>query len=61
MKRAYCSVTYLWSFEPHDLDLPEDCTEEELEAAAEAHMEKITEVISELADIFPNDVEVSVA
>ena len=61
MKRAYCSVTYLWSFEPHDLGLPEDCTEEELETAAEARMEKITEVISELADIFPNDVEVSVA
>lgn len=61
MKRAYCSVTYLWSFEPHDLGLPEDCTEEELEAAAEARMEKITEVISELADIFPNGVEVSVA
>lgn len=61
MKRAYCSVTYLWSFEPHDLGLPEDCTEEELEAAAEKRMEKITDAVAGLADIFPNDVEVSVA
>lgn len=61
MKRAYCSVTYLWSFEPHDLGLPADCTEEELEAAAEARMEKITDAVAGLADIFPNDVEVSVA
>lgn len=61
MKRAYCSVTYLWSFEPHDLGLSEDCTEEELEVAAEARMEKITELIFMQADIYPNDVEVSVS
>lgn len=61
MKRAYCSVTYLWSFEPSELGLSEDCTEEELEAAAEERMEKITNIISQRADIFPNDVEVSVA
>lgn len=61
MKRAYVSVTYLWSFEPHDLGLSEDCSEEELETAAEARMEQITDAISELADIFPNDVEVSIA
>ena len=61
MKRAYVSVTYLWSFEPHDLGLSEDCTDEELEAAADEQMEKITNAISDLADIYPNDVEVSVA
>lgn len=61
MKRAYVSVTYLWSFEPHDLGLSEDCSEEELETAAEVRMEQITDAISALADIFPNDVEVSVA
>ena len=51
MKRAYVSVTYLWSFEPHGLGLSEDCTDEELEAAADEHMEKITNAISDLADI----------
>lgn len=61
MKRAYVSVTYLWSFEPHDLGLPEDCADEELEAAADDRMESITNAISDLADIYPNDVEVSIA
>lgn len=61
MKQTYCSVTYLWSFEPAMLGLPDDCSDEELERAAEARMEKITELISMQADIYPNDVEVSVS
>ena len=57
---AYCAVTYLWSFTRADLGLPADATDAELEAAAEAKMEKITEYISEMTDIFHNDLEISV-
>lgn len=57
---AYCAVTYLWSFTRADLGLPADATDAELEAAAEVKMEKITEYISEMTDIFHNDLEISV-
>lgn len=58
---AYCSVTYLWSFTRAELGLPDDATNEELEAAAEARMERITTYISEMTNIFHNDMEVSVS
>lgn len=58
---AYCSVTYLWSFTRAELGLPEDATNEELERAADARMEQITNLISMQADVFPNDIEVSIA
>lgn len=58
---AYCSVTYLWSFTRKDLDLPADATDEELEQAAQSKMEKITDYISDMADVFHNDLEVNVA
>lgn len=57
---AYCSVTYLWSFTRAELGLPDDATNEELEATAEAMMEQITDHISHMADIFHNDLEISV-
>lgn len=57
---AYCSVTYLWSFTRAELGLPDDATNEELEAAAEAKMEQITDHITQMTDIFHNDIEISV-
>ena len=57
---AYCSVTYLWSFTRAELGLPDDATNEELEAAAEAKMEQITDHITQMANIFHNDLEISV-
>lgn len=57
---AYCSVTYLWSFTRADLGLPDDASNAELEAAATAMMEQITDHISHIADIFHNDLEISV-
>ena len=57
---AYCSVTYLWSFTRAELGLPADATNEELEAAAEAKMEQITDHITHMADIYHNDLEISV-
>lgn len=57
---AYCSVTYLWSFTRAELGLPEGATNEEFEAAAEVQMEKITDQITHMADIYHNDLEISV-
>lgn len=57
---AYCSVTYLWSFTRAELGLPEDATNEEFEAAAEAKMEQITDAITHMADIYHNDLEISI-
>lgn len=60
-KTAYCSLTYLFSFTAAELGLPTDATEAEIEAAAEAKMEKITEYISEQTDFFHNDCEITIA
>ena len=57
---AYCSLTYLFSFTRAELGLPDDASNEELEAAAEAKMEQITDHITHMADIFHNDLEISV-
>ena len=61
MKTAYCSLTYLFSFTAAELGLPADTTEAEIEAVAEAKMEKITKYISAQTDFFHNDCEISVA
>lgn len=60
-KTAYCSLTYLFSFTRAELGLPDDASNEELEAAAEAKMEQITNYITAMTDIFHNDVEISIA
>lgn len=57
---AYCSVTYLWNFTRAELGLPADATDAELEAAAEAKTEQITDHIAHMIDIFHNDLEISV-
>ena len=57
---AYCSVTYLWNFTRADLGLPDDASNAELEAAATRMMEQITDHISYMADIFHNDLEISI-
>ena len=58
---AYCSLTYLFSFTRAELGLPDDASNEEFEAAAEAKMEQITNYIAAMTDIFHNDVEISIA
>ena len=59
-KTAYCSLTYLFSFTPAELGLPADATDAEIAAAAETAMEKITDHITHMADIYHNDLEISV-
>lgn len=61
MKTAFCSLTYLFSFTRAELGLPADATDTEVENAAEEKMNKIIEFIEENADIFHNDLEISVS
>ena len=61
MKTAFCSLTYLFSFTRAELGLPADATDAEVENAAEEKMNKIIEFIEENADIFHNDLEISVS
>lgn len=60
MKIAYCTLTYIFSFTAAELGLPADATDAEIEAAAEAKMEKITDYITNMTDIYHNDLEISV-
>lgn len=61
MKTAFCSLTYLFSFTRAELGLPADATDEEVEAAAEEKMNKIIAFVEENADIYHNDLEISVS
>ena len=61
MKTAFCSLTYLFSFTRAELGLPADTTDAEVENAAEEKMNKIIEFIEENADIYHNDLEISVS
>ncbi|MBQ8242262.1 MAG: hypothetical protein IJZ40_02120 [Bacteroidaceae bacterium] len=61
MKTAFCSLTYLFSFTRAELGLPDDATDSEVEEAAEEKMNKIIEFIEENADIYHNDLEISVS
>ena len=61
MKTAFCSLTYLFSFTRAELGLPADATDAEVENAAEEKMNKIIEFIEENADIYHNDLEISVS
>ena len=61
MKTAFCSLTYLFSFTRAELGLPADATDSEVEDAAEEKMNKIIEFIEENADIYHNDLEISVS
>lgn len=61
MKTAFCSLTYLFSFTRAELGLPADATDAEVENAAEEKMNKIIAFIEENADIYHNDLEISVS
>ena len=61
MKTAFCSLTYLFSFTRAELGLPADATDTEVENAAEEKMNKIIAFIEENADIYHNDLEISVS
>ena len=61
MNTAFCSLTYLFSFTRAELGLPADATDSEVENAAEEKMNKIIAFVEENADIYHNDLEISVS
>ena len=56
---AYCSVNFLWYFHREELNLPEDATDEELEAAAEEAVKDILDYVARHAHIHYNDLEIT--
>ena len=59
-KQAYVSVTYLFTFEPSEVGIPEDCTEDEFAAAIDGYLNRVFEEVQGAADIIPNDIEVDI-
>ena len=56
MKTAYVSLTYLFQYEPKELGLTDDCTEEEFEAAIERQLSELFDEVYEFMGV-PNDIE----
>lgn len=59
-KMAYVSVTYLFSFEPKNLNLNEDCSEEEFYEATEVHMNEALTLVQQATGLTHNDLEITV-
>ena len=61
MKRvAYASTTYLFTFEPHEVGMPDDCTDLELEAAVTGYLNRIFEETVHYLGM-PNDIEIEIS
>ena len=55
---AYVSLTYLQTFTSAELGLPDDCSDRELEDAAEARTRELIEEYESINDFALNDIEV---
>lgn len=60
MKKAYISINYLFIIEPNEVGLDNNCSEEELYAAAEDNISKIISEMDESVLMEHNDLEISV-
>lgn len=61
MKRvAYVSMTYLFTFEPSEVGLSEDCTDLELEAAVTGYLNRMFEETTHYLGV-PNDIEIAIS
>lgn len=59
-KQAYVSVTYLFTFEPSEVGISEDCPKSQFEAAINDYLNRVFEGIQSTAGIIPNDIEVDI-
>ena len=59
-KMAYVSVTYLFSFEPKNFYLEEDCSKEEFDEATNTHMEEMLSLIQQATGLNYNDLEITI-
>lgn len=60
MKKAYVSVTYLLQFEPSEIGIAEDCTNQEFEAAIDGYLNRVFEEVQTVANIIPNNIEIEI-
>lgn len=60
MKKAYVAINYLFTVEPSDVGLDNNCSKEELYAAAEKYMENTVSEMDFLLEMEHNDLEISV-
>ena len=60
MKKAYVAINYLFTVEPNDVGLNNNCSEEELYAAAEEYMENTASGMDFLLGMKHNDLEINV-
>ena len=58
MKKAYVSITYLFTYDPNDLNLPEDCSNVELEDQAAAVTQDFLNTVEQYTFMSPNDIEI---
>ena len=59
-KVAYVSVTYLYTLEPNELGLDDNCSKEELKEAADEYMNNELAQVYDAVKMTPNDVEIEV-
>lgn len=60
MKKAYISINYLFIIEPNEVGLDNNCSEEELYAAAEDNISKIISEMDESVLMEHNDLEICI-
>lgn len=59
MKRMYVAISCLASWTSDDLDLPDDCTEEEMEKAIEEQLQMLHYLVNKHTAFATNDVDIS--
>ena len=59
-KAAYVNVTYLYMFEPNELGLDDNCSEEEFNNAVSNFMSNELERVHDLTELSHNDVDISI-
>lgn len=60
MKKAYISVNYLFTLEPEEVDLSNDCSEEEFYNTVKEYMENATSNMDFLLEMEHNDLEIDI-
>ena len=60
MKKAYISINYLFTLEPEEVDLDNNCSEEEFYKAVKEYMENAASNMDFLLEYKHNDLEIDI-
>ena len=60
MKKAYISINYLFTLEPEEVDLDNNCSEEEFYKAVKEYMENAASNMDFLLGYNHNDLEIDI-